>query len=102
MAFEIDHDDQILAGAASLAETKVFHDIVKGLGQLPPDVRNVRFRFGEDSDGAPAVWITITVNDDLTPSNAKVADIRGIAKKVQRDLLNSDIARWPYVEIING
>jgi hypothetical protein len=95
-------DEELVAGAASPAEAKVFHDIVENLGRLPDGVKRVRFRYGEDSDGAPATWVIITVSDDLSPSPDKVASISRVAKQIQNELLRSDTARWPYVEIVTG
>jgi hypothetical protein len=40
----------------------------------------VNFRFGEDSTGAPAVWIVFVANDDLKSSNERMSAIRRIAE----------------------
>ena len=60
-----------------------FHDIVRKLGGLPPDVRRVEFHFGEDSEGTPAVWITFVAGDDLKPSKQKIADLQKGCKRMQ-------------------
>jgi hypothetical protein len=93
-------DDQIPAGAASGAEAQVFDDIVRRMGPLPAGVRRVQFRFGEDSEGAPAVWITFIAGDDLKPSKEKIADLQRVASKVRAEILRSESERWPYVEIV--
>ncbi len=93
-------DDQSLTGAATVAEARLFHDIVRKVGRLPSGVRQVRFRFGEDSEGAPAVWITLVAGDDLKPSKEKIGDLQRVTSEVREEILRSDTERWPYVEIV--
>lgn len=94
------HGLDIEPGAASGAEARMFHDIVKNLGGLPPGVRRVDFQFGDDSDGTPAVWISFVADDDVRPSKEKIADLRSMMNKVRAEVLLSDTDRWPYVEIV--
>lgn len=77
----------------------MFHDIVDKLGRLPEGVRRVGFRLGEDSEGAPAVWITLFANDDLKPSKEKIAELQRVANEVRSEVFRSGSERWPYVEI---
>ncbi len=93
-------DEAIPTGAAIGGEARLFHDIVRKLGDLPPDVRRVEFHFGEDSEGAPAVWITFVAGDDLKPSKQKIADLQRVASEVRAAILRSETERWPYVEIV--
>jgi hypothetical protein len=86
------------AGAASVDEGKLLHDIVRERVRLPEDVRRVEFRFGEDSTGAPAVWIVFVANDDLKPSKSKIARLQRVAEEV-RSIVQSQTNRWPYIEI---
>ncbi len=87
-------------GAATGTEARLFHDIVRRIGRLPTGVRRVEFRFGEDSEGASAVWISLIADDDLKPSKEKIADLQRIAGEVRAEILRSDTDRWPYVEIV--
>jgi hypothetical protein len=45
-------------GAASGDEAHALHEMVRKVGRLPDGVQRVDFHFGQDSEGAPAVWIT--------------------------------------------
>jgi hypothetical protein len=88
------------ADAATGAEAQFFHDIVRRIGGLPAGVRRIQFRFGEDSAGTPAVWITFVAGDDLKPSKDKIADLRRVTEEVRTEILSSNTERWPYVEIV--
>lgn len=92
--------EPLLCGAASGDEARLFHDIVRRAGELPPGVHRVEFHFGEDSEGAPAVWITLVADDDLRPSKEKLAAIQRYSKDIQSQVFGSDSARWPFVEIV--
>jgi hypothetical protein len=95
-------DEPILPGAAPADEARVFHDIVRGitqkLGRLPDGVQGVDFRFGEDSTGAPAVWVLFKGPDDLKPSKDKIAAMQRFANEVTSEIFRSGSERWPYVE----
>jgi hypothetical protein len=86
------------AGAATVDEGKLLHNIVRERVRLPEDVLKVEFRFGEDSTGAPAVWIVFVANDDLKPSKSKIARLQRVAEEV-RSIVQSRTSRWPYIEI---
>jgi|ERR1700722_9835922 hypothetical protein len=86
-------------GSATGDEAKVFQDIVRKMGRLPDDIRRVEFRFGEDSEGAPAVWITFVARDDLKPSKEKISTLQRITNQVRSEVIRSGTGRWPYVEI---
>jgi hypothetical protein len=92
-------DQPMPTGAASGDEARIFHDIVRKVGRLPEGIRQVRFRFGEDSEGAAAVWITLVANDDLKPSKEKIAALQRISNEVRSEILRSGSERWPYIEI---
>lgn len=91
--------EPLLRGAASGDEARLFHDIIRRAGELPPGVHRVEFHFGEDSEGAPAVWITLVADDDLRPSKEKLAAIQRYIKEIKSRVLHSDSERWPFVEI---
>jgi hypothetical protein len=87
------------ADPASGDEARLFHDIVRKHRSLPAGVQRVDFRFGEDSTGAPAVWIVIVANDDLKPSNERISAIRRLAEEVRSEVRRTGTDRWPYVTI---
>ena len=89
----------IIPGAAPGDEARLFHDIVRSTGELPPGVRRVEFHFGEDSEGAPAVWITLVADDDLPPSKQKLAEPHRYINAIRSQVIRNDSERWPYVEI---
>jgi hypothetical protein len=83
---------------SSVDEAKLLHDIVLERVRLPQDVRRVEFRLGEDSTGAPAIWIVFVAHDDLKPSKSKIASLQRAAEEV-RSIVHSESNRWPYIEI---
>ena len=95
----IESDEPNLAGATSVEEARLFHDIVRRRGPLPAGVERVEFRFGEDSTGAPAVWIVFIAKDDLKPSNENINAIRRVAEEVRSEVRRTNSERWPYVTI---
>jgi hypothetical protein len=91
-----------MTGAASGDEARLFHDIVRKHRPLPAGVLRVEFRFGEDSTGAPAVWIVFVAKDDLKPSGERIAAIRRVADEVRSEVRQTGSDRWPYVTIEAG
>jgi hypothetical protein len=91
--------EPMLPGAASGDEATVFHEIIRKIGHLPEGVRRVEFHFGEDSEGAPSVWITFVASDDLRPSKAKIAELQRAMNEVRSQVIRSGTERWPYIEI---
>jgi hypothetical protein len=86
-------------GAASGDEARQFHAFLQRHKPLPADVHRIEFRFGEDSTGAPAVWIVVVTHDDLNPSEEHLATIRRLAEDVRADIFRSGSDRWPYIGI---
>ncbi len=86
------------SGVAAVNEAKLLNDIVRERVRFPQDVLRVEFRFGEDSTGAPAVWVVFVAHDDLKPSKSKIASLQRAAEEV-RSIVHSESNRWPYVEI---
>jgi hypothetical protein len=74
--------DDIEQRAASGEEAELFHDIARKWTPLSKEIKGVRFRFGEASDGSPAVWITVLVTESI-----------------RRDVLEATTDRWPYINI---
>ncbi len=87
-----------LTGAATGEEARFFSEL-HHLVPLTETIREIDFRFGEDSDAAPAVWITIHASADVNPSRTKIAELNRAAEKLRSAVLNSGFKRWPYVEI---
>lgn len=91
--------DEIAPGAASVEEAQLFQDIARRWMPLPDEIRRVHFRFGEASDGTPAVWIVAVVPDDLTPSKEKIRTLSRIMESFRTDVEEADTDRWPYIRI---
>jgi hypothetical protein len=87
------------AVAASGHEARLLHDIARRHYPLPAGVQRLDFRFGEDSTGAPAVWIVFVAKDDLRPSSERISAIRRLAEKVRSEVRSAGIDRWPYITI---
>ena len=83
---------------ASIDEAELLHNIVCERVRFPEDVSRLEFRLGEDSTGAPAVWIVFVTHDDLKPPKSKIASLQRAADEV-RSIVHSESDRWPYIEI---
>jgi hypothetical protein len=66
--------------------------------RLPPDVLAVEVDFGLDWTGDPAAWIHYFVEDDLHPSDEKIARLNNFAASVRSDLLKINYSYWPYID----
>jgi hypothetical protein len=62
-------------------------------------VQQIDCRVGEDSEGAPAVWIVLKADADLRPSQEKIDAVLRVADEVRSEVFLSGTERWPYVEI---
>ncbi len=73
--------------------------IKKVLAELarPKEVKAVDYEFGEDSTGAPAVWIYVRLDDD-NPSPEIVAKLSDYSRAVSQAILDSGIDFWPFVK----
>jgi hypothetical protein len=91
-------EEPVQSGSVSINEAKLLNDVVHARVRFPQDVRRVEFRFGEDSTGAPAVWIMLVTHDDLKPSKSKIESLQRAAEEV-RSVIHNESNRWPYVEI---
>jgi len=91
-----------LVGAATDEEMALFHDIGRKVAPLPDGVHGIRFRFGEDSRGDPAVWIVLMAADDLKPSKNKIETFQSIANRLRDEILSSGTDRWPYIEVVTS
>jgi hypothetical protein len=66
-------------------------------GRLPGWVREIRFETGNDSNGDPAVWIWVEIDDE-----AATADVFSKNTRQARSLLGEcvrqlEIPHWPYI-----
>jgi hypothetical protein len=85
--------------ASAIDEAQFLHDIVHERVRFPDDVLRIDFRLGEDSTGAPAVWIAFVTHDDLKPSKSKLATFQQAAREV-RSIIHDESHRWPYIDIV--
>jgi hypothetical protein len=77
-------------------EAKIVRDVV-GKWHLPSNVRGFDIEFGEDASGDPAVWIWLTIEDELQPSAQSISSLNSFVTNVRSDLLRRGLTHWPYV-----
>ncbi len=96
-------DELALEGNVSPEDARLFHDLVRRRFPLPDGFRTVKFRFGEDSAGDPAVWIVFIVEkDDLSPSRERIAEIRRAGEAMKSEVRRTGTERWPYIAMETG
>jgi hypothetical protein len=66
-------------------------------GRMLHGVKAVEVDFGEDSTGDPAVWISLTVDDEISPSQQRISELSDLARSLRDEILKTGIAYWPYV-----
>ena len=66
----------------------------------PSEVTAVDYLFSEDSSGLPAVWVNLHVADDNKPSEQKVRKLSDFRKAVAKSILEKNVSRWPYVQLV--
>lgn len=91
--------EDVEPGAASVDEARLFQEMARKWTPLSEEIRRVHFRFGEDSDGSPAVWIRVIVPTDLKPSKSKINAIYQATESFKKDVLEADTNRWPYISV---
>jgi len=67
--------------------------------QFPEWVANWDYELENDSDGAPAVWVTIFVDEHSAPRKELGRFARDLTAITRRALSAAKIARWPYIRI---
>jgi len=82
--------------AASVVETRTINQIVKKR-PWPRAVKGFEVEFGLDSTGDPAVWIWLMVDDDISPSAEKIAELGRFRRDLRARLVGAGLSRWPYV-----
>ncbi len=65
---------------------------------LSDHVKGIEVQLGEDAAGDPAVFITIIVEDDKTPSPQGSARLGRFSELATTSLLELDPRRWPYFD----
>ena len=88
-----------LTGDSAEDEAHLFQEIAQKHRPYPAGIQRIDFRFGEDSAGAPAVWIVLITPDDLKPSQERISAIRSLAEDIQYEIHRTGSDRWPYVTI---
>lgn len=80
-------------------EEQLIADVIKSI-KLPAEVTSVDYAFADDSTGVPAVWVNLHVAADSAPTEAKVRELSKLRKAVSRLLLDNNVSRWPYVQLV--
>jgi hypothetical protein len=63
---------------------------------IPTEIQRWETKFGTDSTGDPAVWITFHVKPDVNVDAAKLKELDQFLSTVTSRLLQEDIAGFPY------
>ena len=61
------------------------------------DIKDINVQFMQDSSGEPAIFIAFIVENDVKPSQEKIARLRQVAHLVTTSVLQRDPTRWPHV-----
>jgi hypothetical protein len=88
-----------MSGASSIEEWRLFDGIVRKHTDLPDGVHRIGFRCDLDSTGEPAIWIVFVADDDLHPSDEKLAAIKRLGDQIRSEILQSGSERWPFTRI---
>lgn len=73
-------------------------DLARKSGRLPHQVEigDKEFLFGEDTNGDPAVWISVSTKSDPRPSDDDVAQLADLLDEIVVEVLESGARHWPY------
>lgn len=77
-------------------EAAIVREVVGKWG-LPPNVHGFDVEFGEDSTGYPAVWIWLTIKDELKPSAQSISALSQFVDNVTDELVRRRLRHWPYI-----
>ena len=80
-------------------EEELIKTVLKSLVR-PAEVTAVDYQFADDSTGVPAVWVNLHVANDNSPSEQKVRKLSDFRKSVAKSLLDKNVSRWPYVQLV--
>ena len=62
-------------------------------------IKRFELKFDLDASDNPAVWVHLIVDDDLKPSQEKIAQFNSAAERVRSVLLEKNLRFWPYVDV---
>jgi hypothetical protein len=65
----------------------------------PEEVRDVTYEAGEDSEGAPVIWIWVVTDDDVSPSSDRIRRLTDYSTNIRDWLLDNGVKHWPHVRI---
>ncbi|MGJ0557607.1 hypothetical protein [Methylocystis sp.] len=65
----------------------------------PEEVRDVTYEAGEDSEGAPVIWIWVITDDDVNPSSDHIRRLTDYSTSIRDWLLDNGVKHWPHVRI---
>lgn len=63
---------------------------------IPSEIERWDTRFGKDSTGDPAAWITFHVRPDVNVDKNKLNELNQFLWEVTRKLLQDDVEGFPY------
>lgn len=64
--------------------------------KLPSEIERLDTRFGTDSTGDPAAWITFHVKPNVKVDAAKLNELNDFLSTVTTTLIQADIDGFPY------
>lgn len=82
---------------ASVDTARRVHNLVTA--NTTSDIQRFEVKFAPNSTDRLALWVDLFVNQDLSPSQAKVDTLNKVAKTIRLKLLNENLDYWPYVTI---
>jgi hypothetical protein len=68
-------------------------------GQLPPGVSELRFETGENSHGAPALWVLVVFKEDPHSEDALLTNANAVRELLHAAVEELGIERWPYLRL---
>jgi hypothetical protein len=77
------------------AERRRIQEIIDSHKRLP-EIRDIKFEFGEDWAGYPAVYIKIFVPKDLLPTKNNIERLNSFTKILLDEIIEADLGYWPY------
>jgi len=63
---------------------------------IPSEIERWNTRFGTDSTGDPAAWITFHVRPDVNVDDKKLRELNQFLSEVTSKLLQDDVEGFPY------
>jgi hypothetical protein len=77
-------------------EARTIEAIVKAQ-PWPGAIKAYEVAFGVDSTGDPAVRVWLDVDDDVSPSEAKIKELSRFGRDLETSLVEAGLSHWPYV-----